>query len=97
MANPKDILLDDDFDLLIVDGDFVIGDSTVQNEKLLLLLNEGEIKQYPDATVGAGRYKDDEGPSALLQKISEKFVGDGMKVNKVAVENGKIVTNAIYK
>lgn len=97
MANPRDILLDDDFDLKIVDGDFVIGDSTEQNEMLLLLLNKGEVKQFPDGTVGAVTYKDDEGPSALLQEISEKFAADGMKVNRVAVENGKIKTDAVYK
>ena len=97
MANPQDILLDDDYDLKIVDGDFVIGDSSTQNEMLLLLLNKGEIKQYPDGTVGAIVFKDDEGKSALLQEISEKFAADGMRVNRVAIESGKIKTDAIYK
>lgn len=97
MANVNDILLDADFDLKIVDGDFATGDATEQNEQLLLLLTKGEIKQYPDATVGAILYKDDEGPAALMQEIESRFTADGMEVNKVAIENKKVKTEAYYK
>ncbi len=97
MADVFDILLDDDFDLSMRDGDFVIGESTAQHEQLLLLLNKGEVKQFPTATVGAVEYIDDEGQSALVQEIAEKFAADGMQVNKVAVESGIINTDAYYK
>lgn len=43
----KDILLDDDGDLKLENGDFVIGDSLEQEVALLLQLNKGEIKLDP--------------------------------------------------
>lgn len=97
MAKPQDILLDEDFDLRIEDGDFVVGDCEAQNCTLLLLLNKGEIKQKPLATVGAIQYKDDNGPSALLQEIQQRFAEDGMQMNRVWTENGKIKTDGYYK
>jgi len=93
----KDILLDDDFDLKIVDGDFVIDDATTQNEQLLLLLTKGELKQYPVDTVGIVTYVDDESRSALIQEIERQFTADGMQVNKVALEAGIVKTEAFYK
>lgn len=43
----KDILLDEDGDLLIVNGDFVIGDTLTQEVAILLQLNKGELKEDP--------------------------------------------------
>ena len=81
----------------MANGDFVIGDASVQNEKLLLLIAKGDLKQYPISTVGAIRYKDDEGPAALMQEIELRFTNVGMQVNKVTVENGIVKTKAYYK
>ena len=96
MAKPRDILLDANFDLRIENGDFVIGESTAQHQQLLLMLNKGELKQYPTATVGAILYKNDEGPSEFIQEIATKFSQDGMNVNKIAVEMGIIKIDAEY-
>ena len=93
----KDILLDENHDLRIEDGDFVVGDATEQNERLLLLLNKGELKQYPIDTVGVVMYQDDESKAALMQEIERQFTADGMQVNKVALEAGIIKTEAFYK
>lgn len=43
----KDILLDSNDDLLIVNGDFAIGESTDQEVGILLRLNPGELKEDP--------------------------------------------------
>jgi hypothetical protein len=43
----KDILLDENGDLAIVNGDFVIGDSIDQEVAALLQLNKGELKEHP--------------------------------------------------
>jgi hypothetical protein len=45
MAN--DILLDEDGDLSIVNGDFVIGESLDQEVAAILQLNKGDLKEFP--------------------------------------------------
>ena len=45
MAN--DILLDENGDLVIANGDFVVGDSIDQEVATLLQLNKGELKEFP--------------------------------------------------
>lgn len=48
----KDILLDNNDDLLIVNGDFAIGESTDQEVGIILRMNPGELKEDP--LLGAG-------------------------------------------
>lgn len=43
----KDILLDNNGELLIRNGDFVIGESEMQEVGLLLELNQGGLKEDP--------------------------------------------------
>lgn len=47
MANRQDLLLDDDFDLRIEDGDLVVGESDDQHVQLNLLSSPGEWRQFP--------------------------------------------------
>jgi hypothetical protein len=47
-----DILLDDNNDLRIENGDFVVGDSTKQHQKLLLMLSKGDTRQFALDGVG---------------------------------------------
>jgi phage baseplate assembly protein W len=48
----EDILLDDNDDLIIEDGDFKLGDSLTQDVGIILRLNQGELKSDP--LLGAG-------------------------------------------
>ena len=43
----KDIMLGEDGDLLIRNGDFVIGDSLTQEVSRILKMNKGELKSDP--------------------------------------------------
>ncbi len=43
----KDYLLTDEDDLMIANGDFVTGDSTMQEVGIILRLNPGELKSDP--------------------------------------------------
>ncbi|MEQ3500594.1 oxidase [Tenacibaculum sp. SSH1-16] len=52
----KDILLDENGDLLIVDGDLVIGDAKQQSVETLILANKGEFKEFPLVGFGAINY-----------------------------------------
>ncbi|WP_291122798.1 hypothetical protein [Flavobacterium sp. UBA6046] len=80
-----DILLDDTLDLQIVDGDFVIGESTAQHQKLLILADKGEFKDVPMRGVGARRFLEDSDPSNLAREIRTEFVADGMTVSKIQI------------
>lgn len=51
----EDILLDENNDLLIKDGDFVVGDSQEQEVAAIIRANQGEYKNDP--VIGAGLYR----------------------------------------
>jgi hypothetical protein len=80
-----DFLLDDNLDLVIVDGDFVIGESTSQHQKILILADKGEFKDVPMRGVGARRYLEDHTPENLAREIRQEFATDGMRVNKIQI------------
>lgn len=44
---PQDILLNNDMTPQIKEGDFVIGESTVQETQLILQTNQGNLKHAP--------------------------------------------------
>lgn len=80
-----DLLLDENYDLLWEDGDFVIDDATVQNQQLLIICNKGEFKENPMRCVGAQRYLEDHKPDDVAREIRQEFTIDGMKVNSIKV------------
>jgi hypothetical protein len=84
---PKDILLDDTLDLQIVNGDFVVGESTEQHQKILILADKAEFKEYPMRGVGVLRYLEEETPDNLAREIRQEFTIDGMTVNQIKIAN----------
>ncbi len=95
---PQDILLDDEFDLIFADGDFVTGESTAQHQKLLIIADKGEFKEAPQRGVGARRYLEDHNPSNLAREIRQEFTRDGMVVKTVKIETDlTIQVDANYK
>ena len=94
---PQDILLNSDFEVYAVNGDFVVGESTYQHQALLLSVSPGEIKQYPASGVGADNFLLDENPAELVREIRSEFKQDGMKVTKVDIDiNGQLDIKAEY-
>lgn len=95
---PKDYLHDQNFDLLIKTGDFIVGESTAQHQRLLLLAEKGEWRQYPKTGVGIGSFLDDDEPGDLFSEIRKQFDADGMTVNSVRIfEDGKMNIDAKYR
>ena len=92
----KDVLLDENSDLKIVNGDLVIGVSDDQHKNLLLLCNKGDFKEHPDACVGIENYLEDEDPAALLREIKAQYSADGMNVSSIKIMEGKIHIDAAY-
>jgi hypothetical protein len=91
-----DILLGDDNDLIIRDGDFAVGDSTQQHQKHLLMAEPGDYKQNPLIGIGAQSYLDDEGPGDLLRAMRKELVRDGMIVQNLSVGSDGINIDANY-
>lgn len=92
-----DIMLDENFDLQIKDGDFVIGESTAQHQELLLIAQKGEFKEFPTVGVGIMDYAlEDSNTDELIQEISNQFSVDGMKVTDIEIINKEIKINAEY-
>ncbi len=83
---PYDILLDGDFDLAFVDGDFAIGESTRQHQNLILISEPGEWREFPTCGVGMQSRLLGDNPGEVLGIIKRQFEADGMKVLQV---NGK--------
>jgi hypothetical protein len=93
-----DILLNDTDDLLVVNGDLVIGDSTLQNQVLILKSVWGDFKQSPSTGAGLERWlKADGSVGNMLGEIKSEFEKDGMTVLSVTIDNtGKLTTDAHY-
>lgn len=76
----QDILLDEDADLEIDNGDFKVGPSDEQHLMLIVNLAEGSIKQFPLMGVGINYYSGSTGQAANLRRnITVKAEADGYR------------------
>lgn len=94
---PTDLMLDENMDLLIENGDFVIGESTLQHQMTLLLADKNDFKQHPDVGVGIESYLDDESPADMHREVRLQFSRDGMKVKSIITLEGKLNIDAEYE
>ena len=94
---PKDILLDKNLDLVLKNGDFSIGESTAQHQKLLILSDKGEFKANPKRGVGARKYLETHKPDDFAREIRQEFSIDGMSVDAISIgENLEMNITAQY-
>lgn len=93
---PQDILLDENNDLLIENGDFVIGESTEQHQRLLLWCNKGEFKEFPTRCVGILRFLETHDTQGLAREIDVDYNKDGMRVEEIKIEIPNIGIKASY-
>jgi len=83
----KDITLDDNFDLIIENGDFKVSDSDMQHIQLICITNLGHWKQFPLLGVGIEQYIASSGQTdALKRAINVQLAADGYKVNDILVQ-----------
>lgn len=95
----KDILLGEDFDLLIDPdtGDFAVGESSDQHTELLLHSNTGEWVFSPE--VGADLYTfflDETGLLGLRNALQAQIEADGGEVRTLEIEAGAVAVQAKY-
>jgi len=81
----EDYLHTEDNDLLIADGDFVVGETTQQAQSLLLRIKKGELRQYPKTGVGIDDFLVDDNPGDIYREIQLQFEADGMTVRKIDI------------
>ena len=97
MKKVYDIMTDDDNELQIAAGDWVVDESTAQHRKALIIDSKGDWKEHPMTGVGAFNFLNDEGSGALAREIALQFVKDGMNVTKINVNvKGEVEVEAGY-
>lgn len=86
----KDILLDDDGDLLISNGDFTIGYSDSMHQMHIIEAPTGSYKEYPLVGVGIFQYVNSAGEeNKIKQEIQIQLEDDKYLVNKVKITTSK--------
>lgn len=94
----NDIGLNENEDLDITTGDFMIVESTTAHQRQLILNNKGDFKQNPTICVNAASYFDDENFQGLVRAIGIEFTRDGMDVTEVSIDKeGRIKTAGVYE
>lgn len=90
MAKAIDYLHDESFDLIIENGDFKKGDATLQHQKMLLLSQKGNYKQFPTVGVGIRDFINEDTTADELQKaIQQEFETDGMTIETLVLKSFK--------
>jgi hypothetical protein len=92
----KDFLIDKEDGTLFENGDIRTGESNRQHMDHLLACAKGSFKEFPATCVGAADFLESEDEAALLREIRTQFTADGITVNRILVENGKIKIDANY-
>jgi hypothetical protein len=94
-----DFLLDpNSFDLLWRDGDLVAGPCERQNQQLLVLVEKGELREFPTRGVGAQSWLlDDAAFGDFNAAVKQQFELDGMRVLQVRGSGFNLQIEASYE
>jgi hypothetical protein len=94
-----DLLLTDGLDLAIQNGDFLIGESTEQHQRLLLESEQGEWRENPAVGVGLRSALLDDAPAvAVLATIQDQLDADGQDIAELTFStDGKLFLLASYR
>ena len=99
MAEVNDILMDEQFNPVIKNGDFFWNESTSQHQKLLIVANKGQFRESPTVGVGINNFLLDDGTTEeLKQEIILQFELDGMQINDLLIKDvSNVQIDAEYK
>ena len=86
MADFWDILVDENYDLRIENGDFVTGPSDQQHVQHILVADKGHYRQWPLLGFGILRYsKASIDPQAVKKQIDLQLRQDNYRVRQIIV------------
>lgn len=68
-----DVLLDDEMDLAIEGGDFVLADIEDQNQQLILIASQGSFRESPLTGVNVARYIKTGFTQAQIDTLKQKI------------------------
>lgn len=85
-------------DILIQNGDFVIGESTAQHMQDLLIADKGQYRLHPEVGVGIDQFINaDFYADEIAAAIQDDYTYDGLRISKLIVHSGQDVSiNASY-
>lgn len=89
----KGILLDENFESRVIDGEMVVGDSMTQEVALIIGSNKGEWKEYP--TLGPGLTSMMRGTRLTQTEIEQIVDAHLKKDNKSVADVGKYIKATI--
>ncbi|MRX40396.1 oxidase [Flavobacterium sp. LC2016-23] len=93
-----DILLNKTGDLLIQNGDIVIGYSDNQHQEDILLASKGDYKEFPELGVGISNMLNEDDFMPFLIEAKKNLEYDGMIINNLKFEeNGNLNIDGYYK
>ncbi|MDD2635609.1 MAG: hypothetical protein PHW82_08950 [Bacteroidales bacterium] len=92
-----DLILNNDYDLQVDNGDFVVENSEIQHQGLLLLSEKNDFKEFPDRCVGSRRFVESNDSETYAREISQQFNADGMTVHKIIVNIPEVAIEASYE
>ena len=83
--NPEqDILIGEDHDLVLHNGDFTVGDSFMQEVEMVLRMNQGDLKSDPLLGVGLTRFMNGQGKNETINTLVKlHLTRDGKNYDEV--------------
>lgn len=84
-------------DILVGKNGVSIGDTSQQNQYLILVSHPGEWKESPLVGVGIGDYVNDNETDFIRHSIREQFWMDGITIEKMTVKPGDVKITAAYQ
>jgi hypothetical protein len=80
-----DFLINENFELLIEDGDFAVGDATEQQVIALLQAEQGHYKQFPLTGCGIRSLVGGNLTPDVKRRTQLQLESDGLKVGKISM------------
>lgn len=90
------LLLTSDYDLSIGVGGLQLGETTPQNQALIIRCHKGELKEFPALGVGLSDMLLDHNPLYWRGRIREALELDGQSVQSIKITSSSIIVDAHY-
>lgn len=88
-----DFILNENNEPVVENGDFVIESSDGQHIQMILQLEKGELKQYPEIGVGMLKYINSNIDGRLRKEIKLQLEADGYDTSGLKIVGNQIEIN----